>query len=42
LEKYATKKGDDGCLPDEIEDEQNTNLVIECNEEASEEKYSCD
>jgi len=43
LEKYATKKGDDECLPDEIEDEQNTNLVIECSdEEAQEEKYSCD
>ncbi len=43
LEKYATKKGDDECLPDEIEDEQNTNLVIECSdEEALEEKYSCD
>ena len=43
LEKYATKKGDDECLPDEIEDEQNTNLVIECNdEETQEEKYSCD
>ena len=43
LEKYATKKGDDECLPEEIEDEQNTNLVIECNDEdAQEEKYSCD
>jgi len=43
LEKYATKKGDDECLPDELEDEQNTNLVIECNdEETQEEKYSCD
>ena len=43
LEKYATKKGDDECLPDEIEEEQNTNIVIECSdEEALEEKYSCD
>ena len=43
LEKYATKKGDEECLPEEIEDEQNTNLVIECSdEEAQEEKYSCD
>lgn len=43
LEKYATKKWDDECLPDEIEEEQNTNLVIECSdEEALEEKYSCD
>jgi len=43
LEKYATKKWDDECLPDEIEDEQNTNLVIECNdEETVDEKYSCD
>ncbi len=43
LEKYATKKGDEECLPDEIEEEQNTNIVIECSdEEAQEEKYSCD
>ncbi len=43
LEKYATKKGEDECLPDEIEEEQNTNIVIECSdEEALEEKYSCD
>ena len=43
LEKYATKKWDDECLPDEIEEEQNTNLVIECSdEETLEEKYSCD
>lgn len=43
LEKYATKKGDEECLPDEIEEEQNTNIVIECNdEETVDEKYSCD
>ena len=43
LEKYATKKWDDECLPDEIEEEQNTNIVIECNdEETVDEKYSCD
>ena len=30
LDKYATKKWDDGCLPEEDEENQNTNQIVEC------------
>lgn len=45
LEKYAPKKWDDECLPEEREEEKNSNLIIDCTdetEEAASEKYSCE
>ncbi len=30
LDKYATKKWDDECLPEEDEENQNTNQIVEC------------
>lgn len=30
LEKYAPKKGDDSCLPEDDENNQNTNPIVEC------------
>jgi hypothetical protein len=37
LEKYAAKKGDSECLPEEDEENQNTNQIVECTGDAQNE-----